>query len=207
MPSLPWVQSNSFLVFFIFFVAIYLLRGLLVKQLQKKAYLFYLLFYPGVFLHELSHLIGCEIAGARVISVKFVSKTGGEVVHEKAKLPLVGNFLVSVFPLILGSFFVYLTIKILAEFGLSNTSLVALILIKAACYYLLVAVLLTTFPSVQDVKNAILGYISLIAILAVIAFETNWHVPTGVLNAALLCVITLSVVNLIMYIFNLLKSK
>jgi hypothetical protein len=180
------------------------LKELLVWQLKKNVKLLYILFYPGVVIHELGHLVGCQIALAKVRSVQLASKTGGEVVHEASRIPVVGNFLISIFPLIFGAFIIFL-ITILLK--VQNVSVVELVLIRVFSYYILVAVLLTTFPSIQDIKNALFGYLILIAALALIAFKTNWAVPAGVYNLEFFCAITLSVVNLIMIVVGLVKKR
>jgi len=201
MLSLPWAQNNSFVFFIAVIVVILILRELLIIQLRKKVALFYSLFYPGVILHETGHLIGCIICGARIQSFKIVSSAGGEVVHEKSKIPVIGSFIISVFPLILGSSIIYLiTIKVL-NITLADVSIIWLILLKLLSYYLLIAVILTTLPSYQDFKNAPFIYAILFVAAILVIIKTNLTVPVILTNIAVFCALTLSVVNLIMLIF------
>lgn len=206
MQLLLWAQSNSFATFLILLVIIYVLRELLIVLLKSNSSLLYLLFYPGVVIHELAHVIGCKLTGARVESVKLVSKTGGEVVHEKSKLPILGNLIISIFPLIFSALIIFIILATLKGSWLASLSFGGSLITHIVLYYLLVAVLLTAFPSSQDIKNAWFAYIVLIATAILIVLNTNWPIPERVLNLEIFCVITLGVVNLIAVIISYLKK-
>ena len=53
---------------------------------------------PGVIVHELSHVIGCIITGAKVRRVVFFDADGGSVTHTKPRMPLVGQAIISLAP-------------------------------------------------------------------------------------------------------------
>lgn len=199
MLLLPWAQNNSFLFFILLITAIYILRELFIYQLRRKRFLFYAFLYPGVILHETGHLVGCKISGAKVRLVKFVSSTGGEVVHENSKIPVVGNFIISVFPLIFGIALIYF-ITLFLRSNLTDLPQITIWVLKILGYYLLIATLLMMFPSFQDIKNALILYLIGIVAVILIIEKTSWDIPPF-LNATLyFCAFCLVVVNLIMLI-------
>jgi len=206
MLSLPWAQNNSLIFFILLVAAIYFLKELLILQLRRKRFLFYALLYPGVILHELGHLVGCKLSGAKVCSVKFVSSQGGEVVHENSKIPVVGNFIISVFPLAFGIILIYF-IVLLVKSNFPDLSGMASWTVKILGYYLIIAILLTMFPSFQDIKNALLIYLLIIAGTILIVIKTNWGIPLFLNITLYFCAFCLVVVNLIMLISLTLQRK
>lgn len=172
-------------------------------QLRKKVFLFYAFVYPGVILHELGHFIGCKLTGARVCSVKLVSKTGGEVIHEKSKLPIVGNFIISIFPLILALALQYFIVFVYFDYKFSSNQVIEIIF-KAIGYYFLIATLLTMFPSIEDIKNALILYLFFVFGVILIIVKTNWSVPQFLNSTLWFCAILLIVVNLtLMVLLNI----
>lgn len=69
-----------------------------------------LLFYFGAFVHELSHIIFCRLTGATIVGGSIFSKEP-HIVHSKPKLPLVGQFLISLAPIIGGLLSLFLINK------------------------------------------------------------------------------------------------
>ncbi len=55
---------------------------------------------PGVVVHELSHVVGCLLTGAKVGRVVLFSPSGGSVEHSKPKMPIVGQPLISLAPIV-----------------------------------------------------------------------------------------------------------
>jgi len=53
---------------------------------------------PGVVVHELSHLAGCLVTGARVSRVVLFGPSGGLVEHGEPRMPLVGRPVISLAP-------------------------------------------------------------------------------------------------------------
>jgi len=206
MLSLPWAQNNSLILFILLIIAIYLLKELLIVQLRRRKFIFYALLYPGVILHEFGHLVGCKLSGARVRSVKFVSSQGGEVVHESSKIPVFGNFIISVFPLIFGIILTYL-IVLLVKSNLPDLSLAAFWIVKVLGYYLIIAILLTMFPSFQDIKNAPLIYLLVVGLTILVILKTNWGVWQFLNTTMYFCALCLVVVNLIMLTFQIFQRN
>lgn len=152
-------QTDKVLIFFALIPIIYIFKSIFLKNASYFRSIFYIFLYPGVILHELSHLLFCFLTFARVKKVKLFSSTGGFVEYENPKIPIIGNFLVSVAPFILGSIVIFYLSKIM------NVDFVSFI--SSAKYYvylyLCVTILITLFPSSQDFKNA--PFIFLFAIL------------------------------------------
>ena len=57
--------------------------------------------FPGVVLHECSHIIGCLVTGARIRKVVLFSKDGGSVTYSRPLLPYIGDVIISTAPLFL----------------------------------------------------------------------------------------------------------
>lgn len=60
---------------------------------------YYLLRAPGVVIHECAHMIGCLLTGATIHNVVFFSKDGGSVTHSPPVIPVIGNVIISTAPL------------------------------------------------------------------------------------------------------------
>jgi len=69
-----------------------------------------LLFYVGAFLHELSHVIFCRLTGATITGGNIFSRKP-HVIHSKPALPLIGQLLISLAPIIGGLLFLFLINK------------------------------------------------------------------------------------------------
>lgn len=67
------------------------------SQMLGRAY--WIAIAPGIVVHEFSHVVACWITRAKVVSVQFVGPEGGRVEHEKPKLPLIGQPIISLAPL------------------------------------------------------------------------------------------------------------
>ncbi len=81
----------------------------LITRLMTAAtsgFLFRLMIFPGVLVHELSHYFMCKLTGAKVVELKLFEKQqvkghvvyGGYVTHGPSKLPLLGDPLISFAP-------------------------------------------------------------------------------------------------------------
>jgi len=53
---------------------------------------------PGVVVHELSHVAGCILTGAKVGRVTLFDGSGGRVVHSRPKVPIFGQPIISLAP-------------------------------------------------------------------------------------------------------------
>ena len=154
------------------------------------ARLIYLLIrFPGVVLHECSHIIGCLITGARIQKVILFSQNGGSVTCTRPRLPYIGDVIISTAPLFLlplvlsfltwiFGFFLGCVFPVFPATVESPEVLVELG--KAVFYtfsdnliirfngwfllylYLTVSLVLSVAPSTQDMKNAGAGMMLLI---------------------------------------------
>jgi len=91
-----------------------------VRLLGLKAYL-YLIAWPGTMIHELGHAVFCPFFGHRITDMRLFSfssrKDAGYVCHSysgRNPYHLIGNFFISVGPLILGSVVIFLSLRFIA---------------------------------------------------------------------------------------------
>lgn len=110
-------------MFFKFFiiVGILLIIVLLSTRFQRivmhnMSILKYFLFI-GIFLHELSHAIACALTGAKIHKFH-LDFYYGYVEHEESKFPILGPILISLAPMIFGTFYIYLLLFVFAEIDL-----------------------------------------------------------------------------------------
>lgn len=62
--------------------------------------LYWIVLAPGVAVHEISHALACLVTGAKIKSIKLFGPRGGEVVHEKPRVPVVGKAVIAFAPLV-----------------------------------------------------------------------------------------------------------
>jgi hypothetical protein len=55
---------------------------------------------PGVAIHELSHVLACLITGAKITKVRLWGPEGGEVQHQPPKLPVIGQPIICLSPMV-----------------------------------------------------------------------------------------------------------
>jgi len=171
-------------------------------QVLPVRFLYYLLRLPGVVVHECSHVLGCILTGAPVKKVVLFSREGGSVTYTRPKIPVIGDVIISTAPLfciplllfgLSWCFATYLgcvfpaypdtlaTTGALYTLGSAVVALFSLNLVAALhpwfllWLYLTLSLVLSVAPSMQDLRNAILG-IAVIAGLgiAVIASGIGW---------------------------------
>jgi len=65
------------------------------------------LFYLGALIHESSHIMFCRLTGATVTESKIFSQKP-HIIHSKPKLPIIGQFLISLAPIMGGLLFLFL---------------------------------------------------------------------------------------------------
>jgi hypothetical protein len=68
-------------------------------QVIPMRFLYSLLRAPGVIIHELSHVLGCLISGAKVKKVIYFSNEGGSVTYSSPKIPYIGDLVINIAPL------------------------------------------------------------------------------------------------------------
>jgi hypothetical protein len=152
--------------------------------------------FPGVVLHECSHIIGCFLTGARIHKVVLFSENGGSVTYSGPRLPYIGDVIISTAPLFLlplalsfvtWAFGSYLGCVFpafppllesadaisslgLAVFGTFSKNLLVQFNGWFLLYlYLTVSLVLSVAPGTQDMKNAAAGSILLVLAGALIA--------------------------------------
>jgi len=208
MPSLLSDLNNQFFALVILTIAIYTLRESLLWQLRKKAFWYYLFLFPGVILHELSHIIGCTLTGARIKSFQLFSKDGGFVRHEEPRVPVIGTFIVSIFPLLTGSTILYFALETLRK-GALPLSIHGVNFSKIIAVYLLAAVFITMFPSYQDFKNASWVYFILIILLTALSQlgYLKFILEPTFMQTLVFCLAILLLINLTIAALNAIFSK
>lgn len=165
---LPWVQNSPVIAIIILIGLILLIRMLILKVLSKKALFYYGFLFPGVVLHEISHFIGCLIVGARVKKMSLFNSQGGYVIHEQSGLPIIGDLIISIFPLLVGMTLIYFLIRYYLgnildiHFTISQVGKITIIL------YLGISIVISMLPSWQDFINASYGYIILLSIIVIL---------------------------------------
>lgn len=157
---------------FLFLILSYILNQVWRSILSNKMY--YFLIIPGMIIHELSHILGCFLVGARVKNVKLFSKKGGYVTHSKPKLPLFGKMVIALAPILIGS-----GVSLLISNQL-NLSLVNFKVEKLATtgfwvsFIIITSILIEMIPSKADFRNAIGGFV-LIGVIGGVFYWLGWN--------------------------------
>jgi hypothetical protein len=147
-------------------------------------FFYYIIRAPGVIVHELSHVFGCLIMGAKVKNLVFFSKEGGSVTYSQPKIPYLGDVVIGTAPLFciplllagctwvfsqyLGCVFPALPqgVDLTADLFLLGTGVVGmftrnLIVVFNPWFllylYITLTLVLSVAPSTQDIKNAASG--------------------------------------------------
>ena len=163
-------------------------------QVIPIRFFYYLVRAPGVAVHELSHVFGCLIMGAKVKNVVFFSKEGGSVTYTRPKIPYLGDVVIGTAPLIciplilagctwvfaqfLGCVFPVLPLGIgsSADLFLLGTGVIGMFTWNLVIMfnpwfilylYITLSLILSVAPSGQDIHNAAagIGIITLTGIL------------------------------------------
>ena len=172
------------------FVLSFLANRFLVALMPFNLYLVVL--FPGVVVHELSHFILSIFTGTPVRGLQLFSATGGHVVHEKPRIPVIGQFIISFAPLVLGiALSAYIISLLPLDFSDNwRVSLgpIALKLPRIAeawqwehgiLAYLLLSIILTLTPSKQDISASTAGIFSFFIFLYILK-TNNWlNIPVA----------------------------
>jgi hypothetical protein len=145
---------------------------------------YYAIRAPGVIVHECSHILGCFITGAKIKKVVFFSEEGGSVTYTTSKIPYIGDVVISTAPLVcipivlagltwifsqyLGCVFPPTPVAVNSIDTLLGLVIAITILFTQnlvvrfnpwfiVYLYLTVTLVLSLAPSVQDMKNAVVG--------------------------------------------------
>lgn len=115
-----------------------------------------LLTFPGIILHEMAHKFFCDLAGVKVLEVKYWSLKGGYVIHENKDVGLKHSFLISVGPFIVNSLFAML---LMAPFsfgvylGSQGNGEGVMLFFRFMLYWAGLSLAMHAFPSDQDTSN------------------------------------------------------
>lgn len=176
---------------------------------------------PGIIIHELSHAVGCFITGAHIIDLNLLNRTGGEVKHEQSPIPVLGQLVISMAPLITGLiiiFFLLFRIGIQIETSdisfrlgdfmplLKNTLLLLgqinwLAPLNWLYAYLLISLIVTIAPSKTDLIYALPGLV-LILLLGIFLPSIARLIPSELVVRLWLLVIIQFAVFLGLFIIN-----
>lgn len=199
-----------FIVAFIGIVVILISRALdiLFARVIPVRFLYYVIRAPGVILHELSHILGCLIMGAKIKNVVLFSEKGGSVTYSPPKIPYFGEVVISTAPLIfiplvlagctwvfsqyLGCVFPPLPTGVDSVNTLVSlcTGIIGMFILNLITgfnawfllyLYLTLTLVLSVAPSTQDMKNAAAG-VGIIVILGVLILWSSQPVAVSVLN-------------------------
>lgn len=205
MQLLHWAKTSLYISVPVLLILLFVAREILLHKLKNYYFLYYVVLFPGVVLHETSHLLGCLITGAKIGDIEFFSKNGGHVMHSKPRLKYVGTFLISIFPLAIGASIVLILMPIIFS-GATNLSA---ILLKIIIFYLLTTVVITMFPSSKDFSNASLAYILVIGISLAASYYLSGWIDFGnkILLFLLVCIGIIVLAILILTIASSLKPK
>ncbi len=121
--------------------------------------------------------------------------------HQESKIPLVGDFLISIAPLVVEGLLFYFLIS---KFNTGS------LLIKVILGYLEVTLLITMAPSFQDILNSAAMYLAITISLVALIFSGLYslHISPEAVNIMYFCLVLLIVVNLILAVANFVnKSK
>jgi hypothetical protein len=152
---------------------------------------------PGVVVHECAHMLGCLLTGAKIRSVVLFSREGGSVTYSPPAIPVIGNVVISTAPLFciplvltvctwffstyLGCAFPVLPLSIISNdtivvlggeiIGTFTQNLVIQFNGWFIIYlYLVLSLVLSVAPSMQDFRNAGVG----IGILSLMGLLILW---------------------------------
>lgn len=108
---------QTYLILLIYLVLIMII-GYFINSLTARmtgGWIYRVLVAPGVIIHELSHALGCLITGARIQSINVFKRDGGELKHTGSPIPVIGNVVISLMPIIIGIAILYFLPNLLSE--------------------------------------------------------------------------------------------
>lgn len=195
---------------FIIIILAYLIDYFLARSIFKHGYRLFVA--PGIIIHELSHALACKVTGAKIQKISFFDASGGSVIHAKPKIPLLGQIIISLAPLIFGIVIIY----ILGHFiGLNNietsdknniynilissiTNIKATKFLNWIIFYLILSIIVTMTPSLQDLKHILLSifFIGIIVFL-LSKFTSILTIHFSRVNLILLTIVSLLLLALI----------
>lgn len=176
-----------------FLVLSFATNQMLCNNLPRFVYLFFM--FPGVVLHELSHAVAVILTGGQISDINFFSTTGGHVKHTPSKVPVLGQFVISFAPMVVGLTVIFLLARLIpvTQSGAFNIPFSSWQLPKLALSdgfhwwqiviaYLLLSISVTLIPSRQDVSASVAG-ILVIVFIVIILYINKWLTIPATLSA------------------------
>lgn len=108
---------QTYLILLIYLVLIMII-GYFINSLTARmtgGWIYRVLVAPGVIIHELSHVLGCLITGARIQSINVFKRDGGELKHTGSPIPVIGNVIISLMPIAIGIAILYFLPNLFSE--------------------------------------------------------------------------------------------
>lgn len=203
MQLLHWAQNNPSFAFLILLCLVLILKSFVLNALKTHTLAYYSSLFPGVVLHELSHIAGCLITFSKIKNINLFSSKGGHIAYNKSGIPIISDIIISISPLIIGLCAIYFLTSLLIPVKPHEILSTRVAVVDILISYFIASITITMTPSAADVKNAVFGYIGIAVILV---FE-NHNISKlafcqNVLNIMLFCVGALIVVNLILAIIR-----
>ncbi len=174
------------------------------------------LLFPGIVIHEISHLFGCLITGAKVKEIKLFSLKGGYVKHRKPKVPIIGKPIISFFPLFIGLILIHFSVAFLhldlpyPDFSFAFfRDLFYELRPNFSNYefwgflYLIGSIIMCMIPSKRDLKNAIFGLFFTIFFLLILS-RTNLFFNKSALREVESFLALIVSISTVILIFNFL---
>lgn len=168
------------------------------------------LYYLGALIHELSHAIFCILTGAKIKKIAIFS-SAPQVTHNKSKIPILGQMLISLAPMIGGILFLYfinhfwlkdyITINSISSFvDILKSPLLILSQINIFTWQGLVIILVSLNtgamigPSTQDLKN--------IWPILIVLFFIKWQFMSKIFLIIISLIITNIIIQLTLIIIK-----
>jgi len=175
----------------LFLILSFAVNQMLCNYLPRFLYL--AIMFPGVVLHEASHAVAVVVTGGQISDINFFSASGGHVAHTQSKIPVLGQFLISFAPMVVGLTTIYLLSRLVPmsqdgaiNIPFSDWQLPKLALLNGFHWwqiiiaYLLLSVSITLTPSRQDIGACIAG-ILVVAIIIYILYKNEWlNLPSAI---------------------------
>jgi hypothetical protein len=191
-----------------------------------SASFFRLFVAPGVIIHEISHTIGAIITGAKVKKISLFQKKGGYILHTPSPIPILGQMVISLAPLLGGIASLFLLTywiepQLLKSISAHQLDLKTILSpwkilfqfpwfdFKSWLYlYLVLSVSTCLNPSLVDLKYIIL---SLAALIIILFFTPLYHLLnsltiindlTNIFGLGLILMIFLLIFSIILYVLK-----
>lgn len=191
----------DFLIWILLIIILSFVLDLILRNIFR-GYSYRIFLAPGVILHELAHAFACLLVLAKVKEISFFDKKGGFVKHEKSRFPFIGPVVISSAPLVIGIISVFILSKLLVSptsmhlsFALNAQNIAKTFqamlninlfnLKNIIVFYFLLSISVTMTPSWQDTKNALVGFLFLLAIILGINYYFVIKVPETQVTLAL----------------------